>query len=143
MNQVSRCAGKTFAADRRRRGVVSRPDLRLSAALLLLALLAPVVALRADEPYARSRDYHLQNARIALRFDLEQRKVIGEVRHTLAALRDGLTRLAFDSVGLTVASVTVGGRPAKFETTATQLLVSLDHPAKPDEKGTLFRAARL
>ena len=134
MNQASRCAGKTFAADRRRRGVVSRPDVRLSAALLLLALLAPVVALRADEPYARSRDYHLQNARIALRFDLEQRKVIGEVRHTLAALRDGLTRLAFDSVGLTVASVTVGGRPAKFETTATQLLVSLDHPAKRDEK---------
>src|SRR5712692_8758912 len=133
MNLPIRCAGETERAWRKGRGEARRCIARYGAALLAFALLV-FAAGRADEPYARSRDYDLQNARIALRFDLEQRKVMGEVTHTLAVLRDGLTRLAFDSVGLTVATVTVGGRPAKFETTAEQLLVLLDHPAKRDEK---------
>jgi len=107
---------------------------RLTRALLLAIVLLIGAAGWADEPYARSRDYDLQNARIALRFDLEQRKVMGEVTHTLAALRDGLPRLAFDSVALTISSVTVNGRSARFETTATQLLVTLDRPAKFDER---------
>jgi len=133
MNLPIRCAGETERAWRKGRGEARRCIARYGAALLAFALLV-FAAGRADEPYARSRDYDLQNARIALRFDLEQRKVMGEVTHTLAVLRDGLTRLAFDSVGLTVAGVTVGGRPAKFETTATQLLVALDHPTKTGEK---------
>ena len=104
------------------------------AALLVGIILLLCAAARADEPYARSRDYHLQNARIALRFDLEQRKVMGEVTHTLTLLRDSVSRLAFDSVGLTILGTTVNGQPARFETTATQLLVTLDHPAKAGER---------
>ncbi len=103
-------------------------------ALLAALLLAGALALRADEPYARARDYDLQNARIHLRFDTAERKVMGEVTHTLAPLRDGLTRLEFDSVDLIIQSVTVQGKPAKFETTATKLLVALDRPAKAGEK---------
>ncbi len=134
MNLPIRCTRETERAWRKRRGEARRCTVRYRVVLLALALLVFATAGRADEPYARSRDYDLQNARIALRFDVEQRKVMGEVTHTVAALRDGLTRLAFDSVGLAVASVTVGGRPAKFETTATQLLVALDHPTKTGEK---------
>ena len=100
----------------------------------LLAVLCLCPALRADEPYARSRDYDLQNARIQLRFDLNQKKVIGDVTHTLAPLRDGLTRLEFDSVNLTISSVSVGGAPARFETTATSLIVPLGRPTKTAEK---------
>jgi len=33
----------------------------------------------ADEPYARSRDYDLQHSKISLRFDIDQKKVLGEV----------------------------------------------------------------
>jgi aminopeptidase N len=104
------------------------------AALLVGIVLLVSAAGRAEEPYARSRDYHLQNARIALRFDLERRKVMGEVTHTLTVLRDQLSRLAFDSVDLTILGAAVNGKSAKFETTATQLLVSLDHPAKIGER---------
>jgi aminopeptidase N len=100
--------------------------------LVVVLCLGPVM--RADEPYARSREYDLQNARIQLRFDLEQRKVIGDVTHTLAPLRDGLTRLEFDSVDLTISSVTVGGAAARFETTPTKLVVPLERPAKTGEK---------
>ena len=57
------------------------------------ALLAPV------------REYDLQHARIELRFDIDQRKVIGHVTHTVAALQDGLRDLDFDSAELEIQSV--------------------------------------
>jgi len=63
--------------------------------------------------------------KIALRFDVEQKKVIGDVTHTLAILRDGTPKIAFDSVGLTIQSVTVNKAPAKFEATASKLVVPL------------------
>ncbi len=105
-----------------------------SAVALVVLFLSLPSASRADEPYARSRDYDLQNVRVHLWLDPEQRKVTGEVTHSLASLRDGLARLEFDSVGLTISSVTVAGKPAKFETTSTQLLVALDRPIRAGEK---------
>ncbi len=111
-----------------------RLSARAAARLLVLGALLLAVAGRADEPYARTRDYDLQNARIALRFELDQRKVIGDVTHTLAVIREGITRIAFDAVDLNISSVTLNGKPAKFETTKTQLLVELGHAAKRGEK---------
>ncbi len=73
---------------------------------------------RDDDPYARSRDYDLQNVRTHLRFDVEQKKVIGEVTESLAILRDGASELRFDSVGLAIESVTLNRAAAKFETQA-------------------------
>src|ERR1700682_4651639 len=89
--------------------------------LALAALLAIFIAapqLRADEPFARTRDYDLQHSKIALRFDLDQKKVFGDVTHTLSIFRDTTAKIAFDSVGLTIESVTVNDCAAKFETTA-------------------------
>jgi len=107
-------------------------------AILTLAAAAGMAVasthLRADEPYARNRDYDLQHSRIALRFDLEQKKVIGDVTHTLAILRDGTAKVAFDSVGLTIQSVTVNKAPAKFASTASKLIVPLPAAAHSGEK---------
>src|SRR5579871_2268401 len=86
-----------------------------AAAVFALALLLSV-PVRADEPYARTRDYDLQHSKIALRFDIDQRKVIGDVTHSLSILRENTTRLSFDSVGLTIQSVNVNKSAAKFET---------------------------
>src|SRR5258707_14274098 len=94
----------------------SRAGFLALAALLAIFIAAP--QLRADEPYARNRDYDLQHSKIALRFDLDQKKVIGDVTHTLAILREGTSKIAFDSVGLTIQSVTLNKAPAKFESTA-------------------------
>ncbi|HEX4542293.1 MAG TPA: M1 family aminopeptidase [Candidatus Acidoferrum sp.] len=108
-----------------------------AALILLVALLAVFIAalqLRADEPYARSRDYDLQHSRISLRFDLEQKKIIGDVTHSLSVLRDGTSKIAFDSVGLTIQSVTVNKSAAKFETTAEKLIVPLPAAAKAGDK---------
>ncbi len=58
----------------------ANPHRRRPAFLALAALLAifiPAAQLRADEPYARSREYDLQHSKIALRFDLDQKRVLG------------------------------------------------------------------
>ena len=99
-----------------------------------LAVAISAWPLRADEPYARSRDYDLQHSKIALRFDLEQKKVLGDVTHALSILRDGTSKVAFDSVGLTIQNVTVNRSPAKFETTRDKLTVSLPTAAHAAEK---------
>jgi aminopeptidase N len=100
----------------------------------IAALAIASLHLRADEPYARNRDYDLQHSKIALRFDVDQKKVIGDVTHTLAILRDGTSKVAFDSIGLTIQSVTVNKSPAKFESTPSKLIVPLPAAAHAGEK---------
>ena len=110
---------------------------RIRSTILILAaaaMAAAAVHLRADEPYARNRDYDLQHSKIALRFDVEQKKVIGEVTHTLTILREGAPKVAFDSVGLTIQTVTVNKAPAKFESTASKLIVPLPAVAHSGDK---------
>src|SRR6184192_2963771 len=102
-----------------------RRRLAFLALAVLLTCFLDAPKLLADEPYARSRDYDLQHSKISLRFDLEQKKVLGEVTHSLSILRDGATKVAFDSIGLTIESVTVNKSPAKFETDADKLVVPL------------------
>jgi aminopeptidase N len=104
-----------------------------AAAICALALLLSL-PLRADEPYARTRDYDLQHSKIVLKFDIDQRKVIGDVTHSVAILRENTTRLSFDSVGLTIQSVTVNKSAAKFETTSSKLLVTLPGTSKVGDK---------
>jgi aminopeptidase N len=99
-----------------------------------LATVFVSVALRADEPYARSRNYDLQHSRIALRFDLRNKKVIGEVTHTLALLREGLDQVSFDSIGLQIYSVKINNRAAKFEISEKNLIVYLPRTGKLGEK---------
>src|SRR6266568_4464250 len=101
---------------------------------VLLTVFTAASLLHADEPYARARDYDLQHSRIALRFDLEQKKVLGDVTHSLSILRDGTSKIAFDSVGLTIQNVTVNKSSVKFETTADKLVVPLPVAAKSGDK---------
>jgi aminopeptidase N len=123
---------------RRMRAVLNQNAKRIRRAILasigVAALAAVSARLYADEPYARHRDYDLQHSRIALRFDVEEKKVIGDVTHTLAILHDGTSKIEFDSVGLTIQSVTLNKAPAKFESTATKLIVPLPTAAHNGEK---------
>ena len=113
--------------------VARRKGVAIALTIVLLAF-SGALQLRADEPYARAREYDLHHSRIALRFDVERKKVLGDVTHSLSILRDGTTKIWFDSVGLTIQSVTVNKSPAKFETTADKLIVPLPGAAKAGEK---------
>jgi aminopeptidase N len=115
---------------------IGRVHFRFRAAAPAVFVFAFLLSLpiRADEPYARTRDYDLQHSKIALRFDVDQRKVIGDVTHSVSILRENTTRLSFDSVGLTIQSVTVNKSPTKFETSSAKLLVSLPGTPKVGDK---------
>src|ERR1035438_6667171 len=64
---------------------------------LLLATILCCAGVRADEPYARSKDYDLQHSKVVLRFDLEHKKIIGDVTHTVSILRSGTEKVSFRS----------------------------------------------
>ena len=100
---------------------------------LLLAAVLLVAPARSDEPFARSRDYDLQHSRIVLKFDVDQKKLIGDVTHSLSILKN-TNRLWFDSVGLTIQSVLVNKSAAKFETRDDKLIIPLASSAKPGDK---------
>src|SRR5258705_3743400 len=101
---------------------------------VLLAIFIAAPQIRADEPYARSRDYDLQHSKIALRFDLDQKRVLGEVTHWLSILRGGSTKVFFDSVGLTIQSVTLNRAAIRFETSAVNQVVLLAAALKAGDK---------
>src|SRR5271166_2039359 len=101
---------------------------------LLLAVILSCAAAKADEPYARSKNYDLQHSKVVLRFDLEQKKVIGDVTHTISILQPGTEKVSFDSVGLQILSVKVNKANSKFETTDAKLNVTLPHAAKAGDK---------
>src|SRR5580765_1815342 len=103
----------------------------LSAVLMALVLVAPAIE---DEPYARSRDYDLQHSKIALKFDTGLKKVIGDVTHSVSILKDDTKKLVFDSVGLTIQSVTLNKTAVKFDTTDVKLIVPLGTSGKKGDK---------
>jgi aminopeptidase N len=100
----------------------------------LLFLVSGGMRAEADEPYARSKDYDLQHSKVVLKFDLEQKKVIGDVTHTINLYHNGMGKVWFDSVGLQIHGVTVNNSPAKFETTDAKLYVSLPDATKAGDK---------
>src|SRR5216684_2833075 len=109
-----------------RRNFVNRQRISFAAAILCaIWLLCGAGFVRADEPFARSKDYDLQHSKIALSFQPEQKKVIGNVTHSLTLLRDGLENISFDSVGLQIESVHINKGTAKFATTESKLAVTL------------------
>src|SRR6266487_2242096 len=75
-----------------------------------------------------------KHSKISLRFDLEQKKVLGEVTHSLSILRESTAKIVFDSAGLTIQKVTVNKASVKFETTEQKLIISLPAAAKPGDK---------
>jgi aminopeptidase N len=105
------------------------------AAVVGMCVLAAAAGLSArdDDPYARSRDYDLQNVRTHLRFDIPQKKIMGEVTESLAILRENVGELRFDSVGLTIESVTLNRAAAKFDVQPKELVVALPQKARRGE----------
>ncbi len=99
-------------------------------AILLAMLCLAALPGRADEPYARSRDYDLRNVRTHLWFDTAARSIRGEVSENISLLRDGIEQVQFDSVDLDIRSVTLDGKDAKFTTASGKLVVPLAHPGK-------------
>ena len=101
---------------------------------LLLLLLSVARSSSADEPYAPSRNYSLDDIRTHLWFDLDHRSIRGEAIESISALRDNISELSLDSVDLKIDSVQLDGKPAKFSVGPKKLIVSLDRPANRGDR---------
>jgi aminopeptidase N len=64
---------------------------------------------------APSRTYDTEHTALDLDVDLERRRIAGHVTHTIRPLRDRLGEIRMNCVELTVDSVTVNDRRARFE----------------------------
>ncbi len=102
--------------------------------LIFFAYTLSVPQAGADEPYAPSRDYDLQDIRTHLWFDLAQRAIRGEVTETVLMLRDGDSDVKFDSVGLEIQNVALDGSETKFTVEPKQLIVSLGKPSSRGDR---------
>lgn len=100
--------------------------------LLFLGLFL-VSGSRADDPFARSKDYNLLNVRTHLQFNTDDRGVTGETTQSLSILRDGTSEVRFDSVDLNIETVTLNGAAAKFEVQPRKLVVELGKATKRGE----------
>jgi aminopeptidase N len=109
-----------------------------STALALAGLLLAPMKGRADEPYARSRNYDLQHVKTHLWFDIEHKSFHGEVTHSIALLQDNLSDVQFDSVNLKIDEVKLDGKAAKFTTTADKVVVDLASTGKKGDKHEIF-----
>ena len=105
----------------------------LALALVTVVLAMPHIA-GAVSPYARTREYKLENVKTHLSFDLGAHGVNGEVTHTLSVLQEGITSLSFDSSALVIDSVTLDGKPVTPKVTEDQVSVPLPRAAHAGEK---------
>jgi len=62
-----------------------------------------------------SRPVHTEHIQLELDLDLQQQTIAGSVTHTMISLRDDLTEVALNCVGLTVDAVSVNDQPATYD----------------------------
>src|SRR5580658_10513456 len=110
----------------------------LSAAAAIAAILLLPVKGRADEPYARSRDYDLQHVKTHLWIDFDHKSFRGEVTHSIAMLQENVSRVQFDSVDLKISALTLDGKDAKYTVTASDVVVPLNSPSKKGDTHEIF-----
>src|SRR5262249_39314731 len=81
--------------------------------------------------YERSREYNIKHILLRLKVDWPNRSAAGTVVHTIAPLRDGLTRIVLDSgSALKISACSVGGKTAKFTIVGSRLLVDCPESLK-------------
>jgi aminopeptidase N len=110
----------------------------LSAAVAIAAILLIPAKGRADEPYARSRDYDLQHVKTHLWIDFDHKSFRGEVTHSIAMLQENVSRVQFDSVDLKISALTLDGKDAKYTVTASDVVVPLNSPSKKGDTHEIF-----
>ncbi len=104
--------------------------------LFLVFAFSLTVAAQTSRPnFNRPQTYDVEHYILRVSFDRGLKKVLGDTTIRLRPLRDDLSTLAFDAVGITFNSVTLdpSGAPTKFRTDGDKLIVTLDRPYKSSE----------
>ncbi|MEX0762805.1 MAG: M1 family aminopeptidase [Dehalococcoidia bacterium] len=92
----------------------------------LAALAAAPFALPGDrKQYLQDRNANVSHVKLTVRFDLDNKQVIGLAELTLSPIIDGVHRVELDSVDTAVNSVKLDGQGLDFAVTGKRLIVEL------------------
>lgn len=93
-------------------------------------------ALPGDRPrYARDRVADIRHTRLELTLDFERKAVAGSATHRFTPINDGLTRITFDAVEMTIGGVRMAtGKDLAFDYGDGKLTVFLDRPYNAGEE---------
>lgn len=97
-----------------------------------------------DRPrYARDRVVDIRHTRLELALDFERKAIAGSVTHLCAPINDGLTRVTFDAVEMSIEGVRdASGRALAFDYGDGKLTVFLDRPYATGEEVAVTIAYR-
>lgn len=109
----------------------------VSLILLLYSSLAYSQTERRD--FNRARTYDVENYIIRVGFDRPAKKVIGETTIQFKPLKDGITSVDFDAVGLTFTEVSLvpAATPLKYKTESGKINITLDRAYGPNDTITI------
>jgi aminopeptidase N len=85
----------------------------------------------------RQRAVDFTHLRLECSFRPNQGTVSGTVYHSFSVLRDSITSIEFDAIGLDVAEVLLNNKPAAFTNTDSMLLVRIDSPLHHSDTTTI------
>jgi aminopeptidase N len=92
-------------------------------------------ALPGDRPqWPRDRVVDVRHIKLDLKLDIPNKAISGTVTHSVAALNDGLTGMAFDAMELDIEKVSVAGKAAVFHNDGQKLHVQFPSPGKQGEE---------
>ncbi|HET6615225.1 MAG TPA: M1 family aminopeptidase, partial [Dehalococcoidia bacterium] len=80
--------------------------------------------------YARDLVVDVRHIKLEIAIDPKQQHIGGTATHYLSAINDGVRTIEFDAAEMQIASVTVGGKPAKFDYSDPVLRIDLPRALK-------------
>lgn len=87
-----------------------------------------------EPKWPRDRVVDIRHIRLEVSLDFQRREVGGTATHTLAAIVDGVEKLEFDAIEMSVASVRAAGQPCAFETDGGKLSITLPQALRAGEE---------
>lgn len=118
----------------------------------ILALIAFAIpfAVAAQSPYVhtttyidapgsepRERPVDIERMTLDVRFKPEQALVLGKVTHVFNVLQKQVDSILFDAIKIDIKSATLNGRPLKFRSTDTSVIVYCEPPLTWDRKDSI------
>lgn len=96
--------------------------------------LRAATARETEELHWRNHDFDQQHILLDVRFQPEQKKILGKVTHTIQPMVDDFKSVELDAVGLQIAQVKLDdGKRLRFTTTPTRLNIQLDRGYRAGE----------
>lgn len=130
--------------------MLNRPVVLRTASFVLLAFVLGTLGVYAQQDVLHTATYYaspaaiprehpvdFQKLRLEVRFDTLAGIVKGRVEHTFTVLQQRVDSIVFDAVKISIKQAMLNGRPARYRSTDTSVIVYCEPPLQWDSKGSV------